>query len=133
MPDETTPANSPDTAPTANHGWIKMMRGEEILELIEASPNAFTLAAMIALRARFKRGVNPMNGLSQGEAFLGDYKACGMSEQQYRTAKKQLEKWGFVTFKATSKGTIAKLKNTRLFDVLNLSANGQANRRPTSK
>jgi hypothetical protein len=56
-----------------------------------------------------------------------------MSEQQYRTAKKKLEKWGYATFKRTNKGTTAKLTDTRLFDVLNLSANGQANRRITTK
>lgn len=128
------PTNSaPDTAPTPNHGWIKMMRSPELMELIGTAPLAFTLAAVIAWRARFKPGVNLMNGLCRGEAFLGDYKACGMTEQQYRTAKKQLEKWGFATFKATNKGTTAKLMDTRLFDVLNVTGNGQASRRPTSK
>jgi len=103
------------------------------LELIEAAPRAFTLATVIALRARFKPGFNPINGLFQGEAFLGDFERYGMTEQQYRTAKAQLQKWKFATFRATTKGTVARLIDTRLFDVLNVSANGQANRRPTTK
>ena len=133
MPNEQPATPAPNAEPATNLGWVKMMRGEPITELIEAAPLAFTLAAIIALRARFKSGVNLMNGTCRGEALLGDYKACGMSEQQYRTAKKQLEKWGFATFKATTKGTTGKLTDTRLFDVLSLTGNGQTNRRPTGK
>ena len=133
MPDEPTPENSPDTTPTANHGWIKMMRSQDVVEMIEAYPLAFTLATVIAWRTRFQPGRCLKYGYQQGEAFLGDYERCGMSEQQYRTAKKKLEKWGYATFKRTNKGTTAKLTDTRLFDVLNLSANGQANRRITTK
>jgi hypothetical protein len=112
--------------------WLKMMRTPDMLELIEVSPFAFTLAAIIALRARFKPGFNPITGLNQGEAFLGDHEKYGMSLQQYRTAKKQLAKWGFATFTATSKGTTAKLTDTRLFDVLNATANKQPNKRATN-
>ncbi len=57
----------------AGTGWLKMIRGQDILELIEEAPLAFTLASIIALRARFKPGVNLMNGLNRGECFLGDY------------------------------------------------------------
>jgi hypothetical protein len=112
--------------------WLKLMRTPEVLELIEAAPLAFTLASIIALRARFKKGFNPINGLFQGEAFLGDHKKYGMTMQQYRTAKAQLKKWKFATFRSTSRGTIARLTDTRLFDVLNESANRQPNRQPTT-
>jgi len=127
MPDESPDANAPDSAPPTNHGWIKMMRSDDMMELIEASPLAFTLAAVIAWRARFKPGVNLINGLQRGEAFLGDHKSYGMSKQQYRTAKKHLENWRFATFKTSSKGTTAKLINTRLFDVLNVTGEKMAN------
>jgi hypothetical protein len=40
----------------------------------------------------------------------------GMTQQNYRTAKKHLEKMGFITTKSTTKGTLAKLVNTELFD-----------------
>lgn len=56
-------------------------------------------------------------GLQAGEALLGDYKKCGFTEQEYRSAKERLAKYGFVTFKATYKGTIAKLADTRVYDV----------------
>jgi len=105
----------------ATLGFVKMMRGADILELIEAAPLAFTLAAVIALRARFKPGINLKNGTCRGECFLGDFKECGMTEQQYRTAKKQLAKWGFAEFRGKrGAGTIAQLADTRLFDVLDL-------------
>jgi len=129
MADESQNQNAPDNERTTNFGWVKMMRGEDFNELIEKSPLAFALAAVIAQRARFKPGVNLLNGLCQGEAFLGDHKAYGMSKQQYRTAKKRLEKWRFATFKPTSRGTTAKLINTRLFDVLNETAEKPANTR----
>jgi hypothetical protein len=120
---------APEPAPA---WWLKMMRTSDILELIESAPLAFALAAIIALRARFKPGFNAITGLNQGEAFLGDHEKYGMSMQEYRTAKKQLAKWGFATFTATSKGTTAKLTDTRLFDVLNTTSNKQPNKQPTN-
>lgn len=116
----------------ANRGWVKMQRGEDINELIATSPLAFTLAAVIALRARYRHGTN-LRGLSPGEACLGDYAACGMSQQEYRTAKKNLEGWGFATFKATNRGTVARLIDTRLFDVLSALGNEQVNEQTTGK
>jgi len=55
-----------------------------------------------------------------------------MSEQQYRTAKAQLEKWGFATFKATNKGTIGQLTDTRLFAIFPFSSHEHAHRRATT-
>jgi len=118
-------------SPQPNFGFVKMMRSPDISELIEVSPLAFTLAAVIALRARFRPGVS-LKGLQPGEAFLGDFRKCGLSERQYRTAKEQLSKWRFATFRATNKGTIAKLTDTRLFDVLSLAGDGQRDSQPTN-
>lgn len=101
-------------------GFVKMLRSPDIDELIEVSPLAFTLAAVIALRARWRPGVS-LKGLQPGECFLGDHARYGMSRQQYRHAKEQLAQWNFAKFRATSKGTIATLAGTRLFDVLNES------------
>jgi hypothetical protein len=118
-----------------NYGYVKMMRTQDILELLEHSPLAFALASLIALRARFRPGTS-LKGLNPGQAFVGDYMACGMSRQQYRTAKRHLANSGFVTFKSTNKGTVATLIDTRLFDVLNVAANHQinhpSNQQPTS-
>ena len=107
-------------------GYFRASRGDVPLELIQANPNAYVLASVIAHRARWREGFNPDN-LELGEAMLGDHARYGMSEQEYRTAKAHLSKWGFATFRATNKGTIGKLMDTRLFDVLNIEGNDQNN------
>jgi hypothetical protein len=107
-----------------------MFRGEDGDELISANPMAFVLAAIIARRARFSDGFNA-HQLRPGEAILGDYRRYGMTEQMYRTAKGQLEKWGFATFRTTNKGTIASLTDTRLFEVSGAANNEQANTQTT--
>jgi hypothetical protein len=78
-----------------------------------------------------------------GEAFIGDFENYGMSERNYRTAKDHLSKWRFATFKTTNKGTIAKLMDSRLFEVITAASDGrnadgrqaadeQADRQPTT-
>ncbi len=109
-----------------------MVRSPEALELIRVNPLAYVLTVVIAHRARWRPGFSAQ-GLGTGEAFLGDYGSYGMSEQQYRTAKAQLEKWKFATFKATNKGTIAKLSDARLFVTTSEPANGPANGRLTDR
>jgi hypothetical protein len=112
--------------PQLRTGFVAMMRTSDTLELIEEAPLAFTLAAVISLRAKWSSGPS-IKGLSRGEAFIGDWRRCGLSEQQYRTAKKQLANWGYATFRATNRGTVARLCDTRLFDPLALACNGLAN------
>jgi len=100
-------------------GFVKMMRTRESLELLMNEPNAFRLAAIIALRCRWRDGFN-VHGLAQGEALLGDFANYGMTEKEYRTAKAKLQKWKFATFKRADdgkrRGTIGRLLDTRLFD-----------------
>jgi hypothetical protein len=110
-------------------GYFWAMRGVS-LEVIKANPLAFILAYIIAERSRYTTDFNVHN-LAIGEALLGDHGNYGMTEQQYRTAKAQLEKWKFATFRATNKGTIGKLTDTRLFSVLPASGNDQADTQPT--
>jgi hypothetical protein len=110
----------------AQAGFVKMTRSDDIIELIQEWPLAFALAAVIALRARYRPGKS-LKGLQPGEAFIGDHQQCGMSEQQYRTCKEKLAQWGFAMFKPTNKGTVAKLTDTRLFDVLSESSQRTAN------
>src|ERR1035437_5887251 len=88
--------------------WFTAIRSDDVLELIRAGRNAFILAYVIAYRARWKDGFN-RHGLEQGEALLGDFEAYGMTQQEYRTGKAQLAKWGFATFRATTRGTAGKL------------------------
>lgn len=121
----STPNPSSDS-----HGWFKAMRSAEALELIRRYPPAFVLAYIIASRARWKEGFNEHN-LEPGEAFLGDFEKCGMSEQQYRTAKAHLTEWHFAAFKPTNSGTVGKLIDSRLFETCVSHSNAQANPQPT--
>jgi len=98
-----------------NNGFLKLLRGKQTLELLK-HPNAFTLLATIAYRARRKRLFDDER-LGVGEALLGDYANYGMSEQQYRTAKTKLRQWGFATFKTTNRGTVARLVDNGVFDI----------------
>ena len=116
-----------------NAGWFKAIRNPDALELIKANPFAYILASVISRRARWSDGFSAL-GLGPGEAMLGDFPEYGMkTERQYRTAKKDLEKWGFATFRTTNKGTIGKLTDTRLFSVLNCDFDGQTDEQVTSE
>ena len=95
--------------------FIKFYRSEETSELMK-KPKAFTLLALIARRARRTNTFNVKN-LLPGEALIGDYKSCGLSESEYRTAKRNLQKWELATFRSTNRGTIAKLTSTEVFDI----------------
>jgi hypothetical protein len=120
--DARAPGHRPDV--TKSPGYFEATRSDDALELIHANPLAFTLAYIIAARANWRDGFNRHN-LKFGEAFLGDYKTCGMSERNYRTAKAQLAAWNFATFTPTNKGTIARLTDTRLFKINPPKGDGQ--------
>ena len=109
----------------STHGWFKAIRGTETTELLKANKNAFLLLFVIALRAQRTTAFNRCN-LKPGEAPIGDYSNCGMTEGEYRTAKKNLQQWRFATFRATNRGTIATLMDTRIFDV-NLEQSDEQN------
>lgn len=129
---EYLPDSREKVAPSSqSRGWFRAVRGPEPLELISKNPLAYVLAAVIAHRGRYHEGFNRYN-LKLGESLLGDFENYGMSEQQYRTAKAQLAKWGFATFRATNKGTVGKLTDTRLFSIFRLTGNDQGNRRATT-
>ena len=129
---EYLPTDQEPAAPTAGTsvGWFRAMRSSEALELLKASPHAFNLAFVIAYRGQYRDGFN-RHDLALGESLLGDFKEYGMSERQYRTAKVQLAKWRFATFKTTNKGTIGKLIDTRLFSIFRLESDGQKDTQAT--
>ena len=110
-------------------GYIKFMRSQETVELVRR-PHEFTLLALIAMRARRTCSFSTTN-LEPGEALIGDCQSCGMTEQQYRTAKRNLEKWGFITTRSTNRGTIAKLENSGVFDINLQEGNEQPNEQST--
>jgi hypothetical protein len=122
MNEQDAPEFTSQDAPA--RGWFKAMRSDDALELLRANPLALALAYVIATRAKWRVGFSQHN-LKFGEAFIGDYENYGMSERSYRTAKLHLAKWRFATFKATNKGTVAKLMDTRLFEVMTTIGDGQ--------
>lgn len=67
-----------------------------------------------------------------GQALIGDYANYGMSRQNYRTAKSNLQRWGLVTLQITTKGTIATLSNTIVYDINLDEDNQQPNQQVTN-
>jgi uncharacterized phage protein (TIGR02220 family) len=111
--------------------FIKYNPNSEMAKFLQTKPIANHLANVIAVRAR--RTKCPFNKLEIGECFIGDYKKIGITEQQYRTAKKCLKRIGLATFKGTSRGTVAKLVSIEVWD-LNLEApNEQPNANLTNE
>ncbi len=105
-----------------NHGFIKLNRSGETLELLN-DPNAFVLLTVIALRARRTDEFNVHN-LRCGEALIGDFKRYGLTERQYRTAMKHLSQWGLARFTPTTRGTIAALVDHRIYDINDVPGDG---------
>jgi len=101
---------------TANRSsWFKAFRDSPD-ELCCNHPNAFRLLYLIAKRARWRVGLN--DGISIGEALLGDWEQMGMTRQEYRSAVKLLTRLGLATFRVIQgKGTIGKLAGDHVFAV----------------
>ncbi len=95
--------------------WFKVKRSKQTEELLKDA-SAWALLSLIAYRAK-RTNEFDVHNLNPGEALLGDHRACGLTSRKYRTAKKNLEKWGFSTFQATNKGTVAKLTNSHIYDI----------------
>ena len=98
------------------NGFVKLIRSKETERLLKDDPNSFLLLTVIALRANWHDDFNTQ-GLQQGEALIGDYPNYGLTRQEYRGASLRLRKWQFVTFRATTKGTIARLSDKRVYDI----------------
>ena len=111
--------------------FMKLMRSEALNNLI-SKPYALTLLTVIAMRAKRVDDDNS-DELELGQAYIGDYKNYGMTEATYRTAKEQLTKRGLIATKATNKGTIATLTNTKVFDINIFDDNEQNNGQVTDK
>jgi hypothetical protein len=72
-----------------SESYFRIFRSEEMRYLARKHPNAFILLTFIADRARRENG-HP-DGLTIGQCHIGDYKEYGLTEKEYRTAKKILE------------------------------------------
>lgn len=91
-------------------------KSENFWELIKRRPSAYVLLSIVAMRAKRTDSTN-FDDLEIGEAYIGDYKNYGSTEQKYRTDKKFLETHKFLTTKSTTKGTVAKLIDKTIFDI----------------
>lgn len=69
--------------------YFRIFRSDEMRYLARKHPNAFILLTFIADRARRENG-HP-DGLTTGQCHIGDHKEYGLTEKEYRTAKKVLE------------------------------------------
>ena len=102
-----------------DNGFIVLFRTEETEALLRDYPKAYLLLTQICLRARWREEADQVTGLEQFQSRIGDYLNAGLSTQQeYRVAKRVLEKLKFVTFKGTNRGTVATLVNQRIFGVV---------------
>jgi len=108
-----------------NRSPFLMLQRSKITEELLQKPDCFALLTQIALRAKRSDDFN-LHNLQIGESFIGDYQRAGLTEQRYRTAKNNLSKWGFATFRATNKGTVATLVNSTIFSYSKIPNNGQA-------
>jgi len=100
-----------------NKGFLKINRGLDAQDLLEGDPKAFLMLTWIALRA----------SRETGEALIGDWRRMGAtSEAAYRRTKKRLEATGLATFQATTRGTIATLVDTRVYNINRVKADDQS-------
>ena len=95
---------------------IRLESSPELQILIRRYHNAFILLTVIAQRARRTRSDMVIN-LAVGEALIGDHETYGMTKQQYRVAKSQLERFKLAAFRGTPSGTIATLCNNAVYDI----------------
>lgn len=119
-------------------GWLKLHRSRgEALALLLRHPHALALMTLLATRARFSSGRDPLSGveLQVGEALTGrgDAAAIGATHKQYRVARDQLLKWGFVAMVAATTramwGTALKITESAIYEIVPLNkgqAEGQA-------
>lgn len=137
--------------------FIKFIPSEEAMFLVThkkpAYQNAFRLLTIIAERARRYDG-HP-DGLKIGQCHLGKWNEYGMSEQNYKTAKKILERMGQIkiietnrtrkkkvltesnsfnshfskkaTTEVTTEGTLVELCSSTVYDINIMESNDSSN------
>lgn len=113
--------------------YIKLMRASTALEDMARSGHYEEIVLLMFIAKRARRTPCRITGLDVGEAVIGDFKSYGMTERKYRTAKNNLEKWRFSTFKTTNKGTIAKLIDSTVYDINAEENDEQIDEQATSK
>lgn len=126
--------------------FIKFIPSQAAMFLVKhkkpAYQNAFRLLTIIAEKARRHNGYP--DGLTIGQCYLGDWKEYGMSEQNYRTAKKILEQLKHIkiietnrnlkkaTTRVTTEGTLVELCSSTVYDINIPEGNDSSNDRLTT-
>ena len=104
-----------------NNGYVKFNRCDEFDNLVVYNRNAYVLLSIIAKRAtRFDGFASSKHGkvyLNSGEALIGDYDTFNFTESEYRSAKKYLIDFKYISVISNRRGTIAKLLNTKIFNI----------------
>lgn len=112
-------------------GFVKLMRGDDALDLLDNHPNAFLLLTKIA--TIIKRSDSRSTGLKAGSAKITHTVLKYLSRSQFRTELHRLEACKFLTTKISNDGTIVTLCDSSIYDV-NLNnespAESPANRQP---
>ena len=86
-------------------GWLKMHRSAEWRFLIKHKPKAFLLFSLIAGRAKY-HDQNGDDSLAINEAYIGDYKSCGLTRNEYRTAVKDLRERNHIITRRVRRGSV---------------------------
>lgn len=84
-----------------SNGFLKLKRSDKTEWLLLNYPNAFLLLTHIAYRAR--RITSLPDSFELGTAEIGDWTSYGLTEKQYRTAKKKLVEFGLIEILATNR------------------------------
>lgn len=113
--------------------YIKFMRDCPAIDEMARNGHYEEIILLMFIAKRARRTPCRVTGLDVGEAMIGDYKNLGMTERKYRTAKNNLEKWGFSTYKTTNKGTIAKLIDSSVYDINVQESDEQSDGQATDK
>jgi len=103
--------------------YFKAYRSKNFAELLRAYPNAFLLFTLVAYSA--KRSESTVSMLQVGQCYVNHIN-CGLSEQEYRTAKKVLTKLKLCKFKATNKTTVATILVNDIYNINSETSNGHA-------
>lgn len=89
-------------------------RSEAFSSMLRYHPKAFLLLSWIAHRSE----CGDRTGLEPGQAKIGDFSACGLNRQEYRTALNHLIETGFVvTTKVTTNSKVVSIYSSDIYDM----------------
>jgi hypothetical protein len=110
-------------------GFVKFMRTPDSYRII-SKKSEWSMLGYIALHMRFED--DRFGDLQKGECFMSA-ESVGLTQREYRTAKKNLADWNLATFRTTNRNTIAKLVDSSIFDVGNQKTDKQTDKQNPKK